>query len=242
MCARGKGFKGASCRWSPDVVAMGTGHSGAVKSDLVLPPSPFSLHCSSFSISDRSHLAWQRVEMQQRVPSSQVWPLHATQQSAWVNKVHADTHVQTSSHIFIWAVTWLLTHLSHGPAVLHYDKYTRVVGSCQPGFSLQILGVHLQPFKAHFAKDFIILTLPRLSSHTRGEKLHLLSHPSPYIMADDISHHLTKHRPLFCLLPTSHCNWSLHLGHLIRHLEHLTPIGFTDAVLFLACRRQFTSP
>ncbi|CAB1416685.1 unnamed protein product [Pleuronectes platessa] len=31
----------ASCRWSPDVVALGTGHSGAVKGDSELPPPPF---------------------------------------------------------------------------------------------------------------------------------------------------------------------------------------------------------
>ena len=146
----------ASCRWSPDVVALGTGHSGAVKGDSELPSFPFSLPSLHLLAQwqEPSGLA-ERVETQQRVPPSQVWPLRATQQSARVNKMHTCTIPPAPpASRPPKAVTRLLTHGSRGPAVFHYDKYTRVAGSCQPGLSHQILwGVHLQPFKAHFAKE-----------------------------------------------------------------------------------------
>lgn len=120
----------ASSRWSPDVVALGTGHSSAVKGDSELHPSPFSFHRSSSPFSDRSHLAWQR-EWSTKSQPSQVWPLCATQRSARVNKMHAHTctkYLLPTSPQPPKAVTWLLTHRSCSPAVLHYDKYTGVMG------------------------------------------------------------------------------------------------------------------
>lgn len=105
----------------------------------ILPP--FSFHRSSSPFSDRSHLAWQR-EWSTKSQPSQVWPLCATQRSARVNKMHAHTctkYLLPTSPQPPKAVTWLLTHRSCSPAVLHYDKYTGVMGSCQPGVSHQIL-------------------------------------------------------------------------------------------------------
>lgn len=100
---------------------------------------------------------------------------------------HTHTH-NTSRLNSPEAVTWLLTHRSCGPAVLHYDKCTRVAGSCQPGVSHQILrGVRLQPFKAHFAKELQPFSSSQIPSlhllHSLERNSHPpIQHPPPWQM------------------------------------------------------------
>lgn len=94
---------------------------------LGLPSLRFSSHCSTSCLCDRSHLAWQREWRHSTVPPSQVWPLHATRQRVQANKMHACTYtiLHTPPPSPPEAVTWLLTQRSCGPAVRHYDKYTK---------------------------------------------------------------------------------------------------------------------
>lgn len=117
---------------------------GAPRSTLL----PFSFHRSSSSFSDSNHLAWQRERRCSR-------EFHPPECGPCLHKQIKCTHIHAQYRPFPppEAVTWLLNPSSCGPAVLHYDKYTRVARSCQLGAGHQILkGVHLQPFKAHFAK------------------------------------------------------------------------------------------
>lgn len=134
----------ASCRWPPDVAALGTRHSSAVKANSELPPSPFP------------SIAPPLLRETEAIWPGKVPPALCAMQRVRLKKKKkkACTITHNAPSPQKKSVTWLLTHRSCSPAVLHYDKNSEVTGCCQPGVSPQTLyGVHLQPFKAHFAED-----------------------------------------------------------------------------------------